>query len=687
MKKIDADKGWFSAQELAGLPGVPKTYSGVLRFIERPGNEKILNSARTKVRGKGFEYALNSLPEITQRHLIGLIQDQAASAPGNLPSIPVAKNIAVPAKPGEIVIRGQKRKARVHSSLTDGQRAAEDAALVLYRALATAMAVADCSAAMAIKQLAERLAARAASPDLQAAAEATYVKPRKNAGYLGGAEAQVGRLRRLYDAALAGEKEGDVRKYLAPGKREKTGHNPIHVALFLQFYCTPAQLDVATVCRDYMKPALEARGLKAPSETTVQRIERDLAPTVKLRGRLTGAAYRALLPYVERDVSKFKANDIWVGDGHSFKAKVKSPLHGNAFVPEVTVVMDWVSRKIVGWSVALSESTLAVSDAFRHAQLRTRARPLIYYSDNGSGQTGKHIDHELTGSLARQGIAHETGRPGNPQGRGVIERWWPIVLIPLAQRYPTFAGKKADKETVRKISNELARAQRAGEDSPLLPNFKQFLLDLAVAIETYNSTHPHSALNGRTPDTVYAEKIDPASVGGVTDEEIACLWMPEEIRTPSRGRIELMNNVYHAPVLVHELREGEQVRVRFDIHNADQVWVYRMSGEFITVALWNGNKKDAFPVPYVERKRLERAAGIKDRAQKEVDRADAELLPTYEMEPLPQLSPEALPVAQEASTDKVEPPPQLNWEESMTLLWAEPDAPPEPPTDGVAEGQ
>ena len=55
---------------------------------------------------------------------------------------------------------------------------------------------------------------------------------------------------------------------------------------------------------------------------------------------MTGAEWRALLPYVARDVSMFKANDIWVGDGHTFKARVQSPIHGQAFRPEVTVIID-----------------------------------------------------------------------------------------------------------------------------------------------------------------------------------------------------------------------------------------------------------------------------------------------------------------------------------------------------------
>ena len=67
MKTLDPSKGWYSAQELEGLPGMPGTYSAVIRSAK-----KNLWACRPKVRGKGLEYALRALPEVTQKHIIGL---------------------------------------------------------------------------------------------------------------------------------------------------------------------------------------------------------------------------------------------------------------------------------------------------------------------------------------------------------------------------------------------------------------------------------------------------------------------------------------------------------------------------------------------------------------------------------------------------------------------------------------
>ncbi|MDH3001328.1 hypothetical protein A1D23_12445 [Chelonobacter oris] len=112
---------------------------------------------------------------------------------------------------------------------------------------------------------------------------------------------------------------------------------------------------------------------------------------IKEIGRKTGAEMRALQTYVKRDWSMLKANDVWVGDGHSMKMKVAHPDHGRPFIPELTLVMDAVSRYVVGWSVSLSENVIAVADAIRH-EVERHDIPAIYYSDNGGGEKNWVLD-------------------------------------------------------------------------------------------------------------------------------------------------------------------------------------------------------------------------------------------------------------------------------------------------------
>ncbi|MDD2764979.1 MAG: DNA-binding protein [Opitutaceae bacterium] len=628
---LDPTKGWFSAQELEGLPGVPESDSAVMRAAK-----KNLWVSRRKLRGKGIEYALASLPEATQKHLLGLVINHAVEASPALPAAPDAGPPAVAAPGNVVTVRGQVRKAASMVVMDDKKRAYQSAALILCRALDAAMAAADCSAKRACRELAERLVGGEVRPELLSAAQATYLKPRKAAGPLGGVEAQFSRLQKMMGFYEQGRLAGDVGLFLVPGSRAPEGHDPVHVMAFLRFYCLPSRPPVTEAYKK-MLPWLAERGLAAPSYSTVCRIEQSLPVTVKYRGRVTGSEWRNLKPYIDRDVSMFHSNDIWVGDGHSFKAKVQHPIHGQPFTPEVTVIIDWVSRKIVGWSVALAESTVAVSDAFRHAQSVTRARPLVYYSDNGSGQTGKVIDCPVSGTLARQGIAHETGIPGNPQARGIIERLWQVTFIALAREYPTCTWRGADENATTKMLKLLNRKDQGGVR---IPSFRQLLDDVARVVDDYNLHHEHRELDGNTPEDEYQARLDRDSiVFGPSEAELHALWMPEVVRVPQRGRVQLFGNTYCKADLVELLPEGAKVRVRYDLHNADTVWLLTMEGVFLGEARWDSHREAAFPVPQINQLRAERAAGKVRRGEKIIAEAQAELGEVIDLVPAVPSSP------------------------------------------------
>lgn len=550
-------------------------------------------------------------------------QQLAAPKPEGGAVVPASAGTLAATTPDVLVKRGQTKKALAASEQTDAQRAYVDAALVLCAAIEEVMAERGKDAVKpASRVLAARIVAGEASDELVVASATTYLKPRNgNTAPKDPAKALAARLERIYGHYLEGQKVGDPARFLSPGKGGPGGHKPADVLAFLTHYCLPSRPTVIEAWRKSAEWYAE-RGFERPAKDTWYRIEKSLPVTVKYRGRMTGSAWRSIKPYIERDVSMFKSNDIWVGDGHSFKAKVQHPIHGKPFTPEVTVIMDWVSRKIVGWSASLAESTIAVSDAFRHAQQVTRARPLVYYSDNGSGQTGKMLDCQVSGTLVRQGIAHETGIPGNPQARGIIERLWQVTLIPLAREYPTCTWRGADENTTTKMLKTL---NRKDQGEVRIPSWRQFLDDVARVVDEYNLNHEHGSLNGRTPEDEYQARLDPGSiVFGPSDGELSSLWMPEVVRVPQRGRVSLFGNSYCKAELVDLLAEGEQVRVRYDLHDASHVWLFTLKGEFLGVADWDSHKEAAFPVAEMDRKRAERASGKTRRGEQIIDEAQAE---------------------------------------------------------------
>lgn len=607
-----------------------KTIADALCISKRTAERRAINEAwpfeeQAGRGGKKRLYPLNSLPKAVREALIStrIHQVMVVTAVQVKAPCPAIKKSEVFRSDGAMVKRGLIRRVKTEASLNDLDRARRDAGLVLCQAIESAMALSSCSAKRAMTELAERVLSGIARPELIDAATVTYTKPRKT----GQTPASlVSRLQKMYAAYVQGRSEGDIGRYLVPGTPEKIGHNPIHIHAFLIFYCRPTRPPVSEAWRA-AQGWFATQSLPCPAVDTFHRIEKSLPVTIKYRGRMTGSEWRGLKAYVARDVSMFHTNDIWVADGHSFKAKVQHPIHGQPFTPEITVVIDWVSRRIVGWSVDLAESTIAVSAALRHAEQQTRARPLVFYSDNGSGECGKLIDCPIHGTLARQGITHETGIPGNPQARGIIERLWQVTTIPMARTYPTCTWRGSDKEAVRKMLVGLNKKDGTGR--AVLPSWRQLLDDCERVLGwdgEYNRLHAHRALDEQTPIEEYAKKLDPnAELCGPSDDELAVLWMPEVGRTPQRGVISIFGNEYANRMLIDALAEGEKVRVRFDIHNADQVWVLRMDGTFLCMAEWNAHKRAAFPVAYMDKKRQDRADGKIKRAQRDINEANAEL--------------------------------------------------------------
>ena len=394
-----------------------------------------------------------------------------------------------------------------------------------------------------------------------------------------------------------------------------------------------------------------AREAGIPWQTLYSRCRRALqkqgrsaqANVALIKARHSGSEARALLPFTRRDWGQVPL-DIWVMDGHSFKAKVRHPVHGAPFTPEVTMVMDAATRKIMGWSVSLSESAVAVGDALRHA-ISQYGVPAILYTDNGAGETAKTLDCPLDGLLPRLGIEHKTGIPGNPQGRGIIERSWQSHMIECARQFATFQGSDVDDGTRRAAVKVLEKEQRALRRSEpgktvrlsgICPSWQTFVAAVGKTVADYNASHRHRALpknedgEHMTPNEAWQTWLNPADIHPVSAQELASQFMPAEQRIAQRGEIQIFNQTYYAPELMRDDVDGHAVSVHYDIHDASYVQIY-MKGEFICTAKWNGNRRAAFPTPVIEMAREKRAAAAIRRRELQIAQARAELQTTLDI--------------------------------------------------------
>lgn len=622
-------KPFYSASELANmkLKSIP---TSAIRVRDKAKKEN-WQSRKRSGRGGGFEYAFDGLPAEVQTEIKQKCYKSLMA--GDKPSLSDRREI-----------RAVAVANRDLNELTDEQRETADARLRMT--LLVNQYQLECGTRIAALRLVSRLSREQALPvdgdtDWNAVCATAKAKATKKPG--------VGQ-RMLHQWCVDADKcetALDRLKVFAPAKQGQPETDLLKLDWLPDFMAVYRNTNGVSITRAYRQFALAYRARHGaecvPHEAVVRRALAKMPVYVLQQGRITGAELKSMLTYVKRDWSLLQANDVWVGDGHSLKMKVQHPEHGRPFTPELTVIMDAASRFVVGWSLSYSESQLAVADALRHGISR-HGQPAIYYSDNGSGQTNKTFDADITGILPRLGIHHETGIPGNPQGRGIIERFMKEAPNLAAQQFATYYGSGADRETTRKTLvavDSLAKAQNDGKTSHeltpkqrsaqgKLPTWQELMTMLEACFEWYNNEHEHRSLGKSTPAMTRQVLIEkhPDSIMMLSEAELQDLHRPAFIRTVQRAWLTVFNNNYWHKDL--EPLDRQQVMVCVDQHDAAAVIVRDMSGKYICQALLDGNKRAAFPESLVERKRRLRSETRMKKLDDEKAKATAELRPAIE---------------------------------------------------------
>ncbi|MGE4244182.1 Mu transposase C-terminal domain-containing protein [Ramlibacter sp.] len=608
---------WLTARELAGFPGMPST-----EFRTREKLQKLGVPSRARAgRGGGVEFDCSRLPAQTRTALMiekVTIVDPAITAN-------VEGDALVPVEPQRDIAQGRERPP------SQSERAVADARLLLVNQ------VLSLEPLHGIKRAASLVALQLASgtaQDLAAVARTANQRAR--------------------DASVSTR---TLQRWISTYRAQ--GWWGLLPAVAESLAVTEVGDDVAAVLALYHSKEARFRNLSQAAQDVTKRLKRPVDAWKQLyararralpkldkvdliKARHSGSERAARLPFKRRDTTVLRPLDVWVCDGHTFKAKVRHPDHGAPFAPELTVVMDAATRKICGWSVSLSENVIAVGDALRHA-VGNDGIPAIIYSDNGAGQTAKQLDCPITGVIGRLGAEHRTGIPGNPQARGIIERAWASWAIPCARQFGSYQGKDVDAGSLRKVSAELAKEQRAlkraehtGEVIQLsskAPSWKQFIDAVERAVADYNGEHRHRSLprhesgphagKHMTPAEAWASMLDREHQFKLSDLELRMLFMPAVLRSAKRGEVQFFNQVYYSADLMAV--DGQQVRVHYDIHDPARVQIFDLQGEYVCEAGWNANRKAFFAQPVVEMARAKRVETRMKRLQGQMDLAQREL--------------------------------------------------------------
>ncbi|EOA1531807.1 Mu transposase C-terminal domain-containing protein [Salmonella enterica subsp. enterica serovar Braenderup] len=630
------------AKELVGVPGMPATTKGIREALQRyVGGMSELTRRRSGT--KAIEYSVDCLPEVTQkaireRYIAQLMEAETPQEPAK----PVVRRRRDPdaISPLEAYRGSPQLMEERLNALTENQRQVADARAALVREVFLLEDQGNIGRLKAINYVVSKARSGELPPLLQAAAVTANAK-RGNGRTISRDP--------LYQWVLKYSQAQNAAErllLLAPGKREEMKVEEISwLADFLAQYRQSNGRPMTEAYEDFVaewnrRHAEEPYMLQIiPSYDAIRRVMKKLPEVTKQKGRITGSEYRQLEGFTRRDWLQMPVNYVWIGDGHGMKLKCAHPIHGRPFSPEVTFVIDGATRFIVGWSMDLAENVFAVAGAIQHG-IRNHGKPFIYYSDNGSGETADVLDKEVVGILPRLGVNHPTGIAGNPQGRGIIERLNRTLPMRIARKYRTYFGKGADRETLRKLNRDLRSAfntlqqgknlnakQRAAMRD--LPSWSELCEAVREGVEWYNN-RPHSELpmkaSGKhfSPAEYRKKRLaeEDTEIEWLSDVELRDMFRPMVEKPVRRCEIHWLNNIYYAPELRDE--HGRRVLISYDIHDASKITVRRLDGSFICEAVWNGNKRAAFPVTAEYHKHQQRIKGMRKRAEEKLRDAEDE---------------------------------------------------------------
>lgn len=313
--------------------------------------------------------------------------------------------------------------------------------------------------------------------------------------------------------------------------------------------------------------------------------------------------------YQRRSLDEVLVGEIYAGDGHTADCYVAHPNTGKPYRPELTVFIDIKSSYIVGWWLSESESTVSTMFALSHAMRMHNHVPAWVYVDRGPGYRARLLSAESTGFYDRFDIGVIGALPGNPHGKGWIERFFRTVRDKHDKFFAdgkVYCGDDMAPEVNRRLSADLAMGRRT------LPSLKAYVDSFTAWLDHYHS-QPQDKLDGRTPAQVWNE-LRPVPV----ELSMEAIARPREECTVGRQTVRLHNRFYFAEALA--LYDAQKVDVEYDLHHDSHVWIFDKKGRFIVQAKFAGSI-GVLPTSRLEEGRERRLQGQLKRLERKVDEA------------------------------------------------------------------
>lgn len=220
--------------------------------------------------------------------------------------------------------------------------------------------------------------------------------------------------------------------------------------------CLGSRRLVTILARDYQIIANRKRIVRLRQEMGLEAI------WCRPRTTITDDGHRKY-PYLLRDLEINRPNQVWCAD----ITYIPMP-RGHAFL---CAVMDWHSRKVLGWALSNTMGVNLCLEALEMALKETGMKPEIFNTDQGSQFTST----EWTGRLTELGIKISMDGKGRWMDNVFIERLW----------------RSLKYERIYLMEHSTIPAVRES---------------LTAWFAHYNTWRPHQHLGNHTPAAVYEGK-------------------------------------------------------------------------------------------------------------------------------------------------------------------------------------
>jgi putative transposase len=601
-------KEWYSAKELAGLPGMP----GTDRAIQIKAEKNNWPSRPRAGRGGGREYHISALPADTRIALAGETSRQyAESSRQQTLEGPLAQIGPIGPMEGKANaglgsrLRGNNRQ-EVRGNDRQGMRRNDNPLPVIpARSLPT---IPDKARRIALARLDllrlwdeyRRTHTKATDADREfvTAYNTRLLLPHLQ-DILGNVSAQT-----LYRwrAALGGTppQTGDW-TLLVPGYYAATEDKSRLAAeeerVFLGLLLHPNKIKVGSAIR-LMRYHFERQGITLDrSDMTYRRFAEDFKARRYDQWVLMREGQKALTDKVNftitRDPGLLEVGEVLVADGHRLDFQVVNPYTGKPGRATIVGYIDWKSWDLAGYEIMMEENTQCIASAFRNAVLTLGAHPRVLYLDNGRAFRARFFTSTETfdeagiyGIFARLGVSPVFARPYNARAK-VIERWFQEFGNTFERLLPSFTGTSiADKPAHMMRNEKFHKALHAGRGHTSSRNVPAIsgvptiaeTIELIALWREFLRSQPCPHVKGKTIGEVFDQGKGP----GVNPAELDDLMMTMKITRIERRGIRFLNADYYDDAL-YGLRE--QVMIRYSLFDLSSIKVYTVKGEPICEAV------------------------------------------------------------------------------------------------------